>query len=127
MIINVVPYKKEHFSIMVEEVNKRMMQARFNIFEMKPEEKLNDLVLENEYYFNLEMVNPESRRSKDLFAKRYLLIVKDNEVRNFPKDYGRELCCDLLNCRNKIEWKNSILNDNDSKNLCLELKKLLNK
>jgi len=127
MIVNAVPYKKEQFAIVLEEFEKRIKNARFNTFELKPEEKLPDLVYDNEYYFYLEIVNPASRRKNQFYAKRYLLVMKESEVRSFPKDYGRELYCDVMECRHKIDWKNCLLSEGDIKSLGFEFKKLLNK
>jgi diadenosine tetraphosphate (Ap4A) HIT family hydrolase len=127
MIVNAVPFKRENFAMVVEDIEKKMAQARYNIFEMKPEEKLSEMVLEHEYYFYLELINPESKQKNQYYAKRYLLIMKEKEIKSFPKDFGRELCCDIFNCRNRIDWKNCILNENETKSLSLEIKKLLNK
>jgi len=127
MVLNAVSYPKKSFEFFIEELDKRIKRYGFNTYILAPHEKVKDMIYEGEYFVYIEAANPASLRSKEMWAKRYLIIVDSKQLRNFPRDLGREVFCDVMNCRNKINWKDATISDKEVKERTLELKKLLNK
>ncbi len=125
MILNAVSYPKKSFDFFIEELDKRIKRYGFNTFILAPNEKVKDMIYEGEYYVYIEAVNPASLRDKEMYAKRYLIIVDPKQLKNFPRDLGREVYCDVMNCRNKINWKDAILSEGEVKERTQEMKKLL--
>lgn len=126
MIVNAIPYKKKSFEFFIAELDKKVKRLGYSTFILKPDEKPKDLVREGEYYVYIEAVNPSELRLKEKYAKRYLIIIEGKQVRNFPRDLGRELYCDIMECRNKISWKDCVLSDKEVNERNIELKRVLN-
>jgi len=125
-VLNVFPFRKQDFDEVLKNLDKRIKRYGYNTYILRPEEKVKDMIYENEYFVYLEVMNPASLRSKETFAARYLIIVDNKQIKNFPRDLGREAVCDVLECRNKINWKDSQISDKEIAERTSELKKILN-
>jgi len=127
MVLNVFPFRKQDFDEVLKNLDKRIKRYGYNTYVLRPEEKAKDMIYENEYFVYLEVINPASLRSKETWAARYLIIVDQKQLKNFPRDLGREAVCDVLECRNKINWKDAAISDKEIGERTAELKKVLNK
>ena len=127
MIINVIPYDRKSFDSFIDGLDSKIKRLGYNTFNLKPEEKIKDMVYEGEYYVYFEAFNPASRRDEELYARRYLIIIDSKQLKNFPRDLGREVFCDIMECRNKISWKDCQITDKETLERTTELKKTLNK
>jgi len=88
--------------------------------ELQPQDKLEDLIGQNQYYIYLTFYNYYS-----LKERRYLCVLSEALVGKMPFDFMRQFVCTILDRKDKIVWKDCVRDTETVEFLCQRMKKFL--
>eukprot|EP01016_Furgasonia_blochmanni_P018112 TRINITY_DN20688_c0_g1_i2.p1 TRINITY_DN20688_c0_g1~~TRINITY_DN20688_c0_g1_i2.p1 ORF type:complete len:290 (+),score=52.07 TRINITY_DN20688_c0_g1_i2:23-871(+) len=118
MHIQAIPYDASRAEIVVKAFDKYARDSQMPFVKLKEGESLLDVVKEGQFFFYFEIHETETQ------AVKYLYIIQEKYAMSFSKEFGRQVVCELLDAKDKLNWKNATLEEAQEKQWVSEIRSI---